>query len=60
MGRPHPITFSWAKWDEIQNKKEKQRKKDRLKADFQEMMVEIEKLIVEGRQRKQQQLQTKK
>lgn len=64
VSRPHPITFSWASWDEISSTEnnnninnqvvEKSKKLKRLEQESEEMMVVIEKLTIEGRLRKQQ------
>jgi hypothetical protein len=65
VGRPHPITFSWGLWDEMQEKgsiPNTSEKQKRLLKESEEIMKVIEQLTIEGRQRKlqlQQQQQKK-
>ena len=47
--QPHPITFSWARWDELIKSDDQQLKlQDKLYSDFIVMASDIRKLKVEG------------
>ena len=57
VGRAHPITFSWATWEDLGScsgggSRLSGRKKARLVEESKQMMAELDVLVAQGRQRK--------